>query len=160
MGIDINKLKSKEMVKQEIKEVDFILEQEEILYTISESFIKYRQENNMTQGDLAKKLKVNQSMISKLESGNYNPTFKIIHKLTRTLSNSTEMFIKILENMIKNIKKVTDIDYSIKIEENSQYENYYLSSKERKNNVICLWEYKLKGDNKDERSQCKISVAR
>ncbi len=160
MGIDINKLKSREKIKSENSEVDFILEQQEILYTISESFIKYRQENNMTQGDLAKKLKVNQSMISKLESGTYNPTFKIIHKLTRTLSNSTEMFTKILENMIKNIRKVTEIDYNIKIEENNQFEYYYLPNKERKDNVICFLEYKLKGDNRNERNQCKISIAR
>lgn len=162
MGIDVNKLKSKEIIKNRNDEIDFILEEGEMLYTISESFIKYRKDNNnMTQKELAKILDVNQSMIAKLESGNYNPTFKIIHKLTRQLSNSSDMFIKILENMIKNIKKVTNVDYSIKITESNQYENYYISDKVKKNNnVISLYEYKLRGDNKNERNQCRISAIR
>lgn len=163
MGIDVNKLKSKKIIKNtnnENNEIDFILEQGEMLYTISEIFIKYRKENNMTQKELAKKLNVNQTMIAKLESGNYNPTFKIIHKLTRQLSNSSDMFIKTLENIIRNIKKVTSIDYSIKITENNQYEDYYKLNKNKKDNIIYLCGYKLRGDNENERNQCKISAIR
>lgn len=162
MAMNINRLKSQEVVKKQNDEIDFILEQGEILYTISESFIKYRKENNnMTQKELANRLSINQSMIAKLESGNYNPTFKLIHKLTTQLVKSSDMFVKILENMIQNIKKVTNIDYKISIAEDNEYENYYTSVREnKKDNVIYLINYKKRGDKINERSQCKISAIR
>ena len=63
-------------LKQEISEVHSIMEFEEILFAISEKIINYREEKNISQQELANILKVNQSMVSKLESGDYNPTFK------------------------------------------------------------------------------------
>lgn len=158
MGIDVKKLKSNEIPKPN-KEIDFILEQGEMLYSISEGFIKYRNQNgNMTQKALAEKLSVNQSMIAKLESGNYNPTFKLIHKLTNQLTDSSEMFVKILENMIRNIKKVTNIDYQISLVDNNQYQNYYKKDIDKKENVVYLFEYKKEGDKINERNKSKISA--
>lgn len=163
MAINIKRLKSQISTQPKRNETDFILEQGEILYTISESFIKYRKEHsNMTQKELATKLSVNQSMIAKLESGNYNPTFKLIHKLTTKLENSSDMFVNILESMIQNIKRVTNIDYQISIVEDNEYENYYYTKNKnnKKNNVIFLLNYNKKGDKIDERNQCQISVGR
>lgn len=104
-------------IKQDTSEIDEILEYEEILFEISESLKKFRKENNLTQKQLAKKLDFDQVMISKLESGNYNPTFKQLHKISRKLTNSAELFIKVLDNIIDNISHMYKLEYSITIKD-------------------------------------------
>lgn len=113
--IDFNKLYNpdKEKITTDTTKVDEILEQEEILYVISKNLILYRKEHNLTQSKLAEKLKVNQTMISKLESGNYNPTFKQIYKISRTLTKSTEMFKDILQEIINCLNKFDSIQFSV-----------------------------------------------
>ena len=105
MSIDFDKLFNprKEQIKTETTEIDEILEQEEILYIISKNIILYRKEHKLTQKQLAEELNVNQTMISKLESGKYNPTFKQIYKITRNLTKSSEMFKNILQEIIDNV---------------------------------------------------------
>lgn len=114
MSIDFNKLFNprKEQIKTDTSEIDEILEQEEILYTISKNIILYRKEHNLTQKQLAEELNVNQTMISKLESGKYNPTFKQIYKITRILTKSTEMFKSILQEIINSLNKFNSIQFT------------------------------------------------
>lgn len=141
-------MKVLDLSKKEIKEnpeIDSIIEKEEILYTISEFIIKYREENEITQKELAEKLKVNQSMIAKLESGNYNATFNMIHEISRKLSNSSEIFIKILENMIKAVKNVTEKSY---INENKPSQYIY----SQKNNVVQFQKYSNKNIKNGEKN--------
>ena len=99
MEIDYKKLFNPDDfdISEDMSEIDGILEFEEVLFTISKAIINYRKENHLTQKELAKKLKVNQTMISKLESGDYNPTFKTIYNISRKLKNSSKMFIDILD---------------------------------------------------------------
>jgi len=56
-----------------------------VYYKISKMFREYRKSKGLSQKDLATLLGVGQSMVSKLESGEYNPTieqlWKISHKL-------------------------------------------------------------------------------
>ena len=59
----------------------------------------------MTQKKFAELIGTNQTMVSKIESGKYNPTFKEIYKISRKLTNSTELFIKILKEILLNLKK-------------------------------------------------------
>lgn len=141
-------MKFLDLSKKEIKEnpeIDSIIEKEEILYTISEFIIKYREENEITQKELAEKLKVSQSMIAKLESGNYNATFNMIHEISRKLSNSSEIFIKILENMIKAVKNVTEKSY---INENKPSQYIY----SQKNNVVQFQKYSNKNIKNGEKN--------
>lgn len=105
--LDVNNVK----LESDTSEIDSILEQEEILYAISESIVAYRKNNNLSQKELANKLNVNQTMISKLESGTYNPTFIKVHEICRELTNSKDMFIQILDNIKKAIKRVTEKSY-------------------------------------------------
>ena len=112
-------------IKSDVSDVEEILEQEEILYAISENLIIYRKNNNLSQKELARKLNVNQTMISKLESGKYNPTILNIHKLSRKLENSSNIFIQILENIIKDVKKVTEKKYVV----DNKIEQYVYSKK-------------------------------
>lgn len=117
--IDINKLYNP---KNDLKEksntkIDEILEQEEILYVISKKIILYRKSKKLTQRQLAKKLEVNQTMISKLESGKYNPTFKQIYRITRKLTNSSDLYREILQEIIEKLNKYNSIiNFSANIE--------------------------------------------
>ncbi|MGE5614609.1 MAG: helix-turn-helix domain-containing protein [Bacillota bacterium] len=101
------------IASEETKEL-FALD--DILYKIAMSIYDYRQENNLTQKQLAQKLNIKQSMISKLESGEYNPTveqlWKICNKLGWKLSISFENNVSIhkINSMQKfNIKETCNI---------------------------------------------------
>lgn len=60
-------------------------ELDDILSEISLTLIKYRLKNNFTQKNLADKLELSQSMISKLESGDYNPSISQLWKISKKL---------------------------------------------------------------------------
>lgn len=61
--------KADEQTKAEIKV-------EEFLADLAVIFVKYRINNKMSQKELAEKLDMSQVMVSKLESGEYNPSIK------------------------------------------------------------------------------------
>ena len=102
----------------------------EILYSISKYLIKYRKENHLTQKEMAKILDMDQSMIAKLESGTYNPTFKKLFDITYKLTNNSDMYIDILEEIQYNVKLVDSISkefyiFSSKINDFEEIKNYY-----------------------------------
>jgi len=59
---------------------------EDMLVDIACEFINYRVKNKMSQKDLADKLQITQAMVSKLESGEYNPTVKMLFEIAQKLS--------------------------------------------------------------------------
>ena len=124
-------------IKGDVSEIDAVIEYEEVLLSISKSLRNYRIENNLTQRQLARKLGIKQEMISKLESGNYNPTFKLIHKISRDLTNSANLFLNILKDMIKNITNMYSVNYKVEYKMYS-YKNEgkmsYLSFTENEDN--------------------------
>jgi len=50
-------------------------------FQLSMSLIAIRQELNLTQSEFAKKTGIDQSMISKLETGAYNPSIAFLQKV-------------------------------------------------------------------------------
>ncbi|MDD3861293.1 MAG: helix-turn-helix transcriptional regulator [Candidatus Gracilibacteria bacterium] len=60
-------------------------------FAIAESIIKKRIENGLSQSALAKKIGTKQSAISRLESGNYNPSIKLLEKVAKALSLKLEI---------------------------------------------------------------------
>ncbi len=50
-------------------------------YEIVRQIIKARNEQNLTQQQLAEKIGIRQSNISRLESGNYNPSIELLKKV-------------------------------------------------------------------------------
>lgn len=60
-------------------------ELDDILYSISIKIFDYRTKNGITQKELAEKLGIKQSMVSKLESGEYNPTVEQLWKISKKL---------------------------------------------------------------------------
>ena len=107
MKINYDKLFNPENIeiKGDVSEIDAIIEYEEVMYAISEYIINYRKKHNLTQKQLAEKINKKQSMISKLESGEYNPSFKEIYNLSRMLENSSDIFIDILKSIESKIRK-------------------------------------------------------
>lgn len=59
---------------------------EDLLVDIACEFINFRVKNKMSQKDLAEKLQITQAMVSKLESGEYNPTVKMLFEIAQKLS--------------------------------------------------------------------------
>lgn len=102
------------VIMSDTSKIESILEYEEILLCISKRIYAYRKENNMTQNDLAKLLNVKQEMISKLESGHYNPTFKLIHDISKKIDNTNNLFIQILQDIINSINNMYVDNYSYK----------------------------------------------
>lgn len=142
-------------IKEDTSKIDEIIEYEEILFEISQCLKNYRKEKQLTQKELAKLLDVEQVMISKLESGNYNPTFKQIHKISRILTNSASLFVNVLENIVDNINQMYKTTYKITIKEN-HYE------KQGNNNLIYIEDYNCKmqgGYYGTEKCTSSISVA-
>ena len=60
-------------------------ELDNLLVDIASKFILYRVDNRLTQIQLAEKLGVSQVMVSKLESGDYNPSIELLFKLSKKL---------------------------------------------------------------------------
>lgn len=62
------------------------MEAEDLLVDIACEFINYRAKNKLSQKELAEKLQMTQAMVSKLESGEYNPTIKMLFEISQKLS--------------------------------------------------------------------------
>lgn len=55
-------------------------------FAIAQAVIKKRLEKGLTQSELAKKIGTKQSAISRLESGNYNPSIIFLGKIAKALN--------------------------------------------------------------------------
>jgi len=72
-----NLLKNKEICK----EYDALV----VEFEIAETVISKRIERGMSQLELAEKINTKQSAISRLESGNYNPSIRLLEKVAKAL---------------------------------------------------------------------------
>lgn len=161
MKIDLDKLfdANKIEINEDVSMIDNVLEYEQVLLSISKTIIKYRKDNKLTQKELAKILDINQVMISKLERGNYNPTIKLLHTISRKLTNSSDLFINMLKDMITSLYKSKNIGYTIQF---NKYEIYKNINANKKDNIT----YLVSGNSKyggmiygKIRSTSKFSVA-
>lgn len=81
-GVSLDSLKIDLM-----QDVEFAAEYEKLRprYEVISQIIEARKERNMTQEDLAKKIGTQKSNISRLESGNYNPSLDFLIKVAQGL---------------------------------------------------------------------------
>lgn len=79
-----------EMKADLLKDNEFKTEYEKLKprYEAIEQIIKARKEQNMTQEELAKRVGTQKSNISRLESGNYNPSLDFLTKVSEALGKS------------------------------------------------------------------------
>ena len=145
MNIDTNKLfdANNITIKEDVSNIDTVLEYEQILLSISKAISNYRKKYKLTQKELASRLNVNQVMISKLERGNYNPTIKLLHSISRKLTNSSNLFIDMLKDMIVSLYKSQNITYSIQFK---KYETYQYKLKDNITYLVCDNDNTKKGD--------------
>lgn len=161
MGIDYDKLFNPDnvIITDDMSEVDSILEFEDVLFAISEKIINYRKENNLTQKQLANILSVNQTMISKLESGKYNPTFKVIYNISRKLENSCNMFIDILDNIKNRLSKMYMKEYQVELKSTNNITSKYTFKPIENTNLIEINYNNMEGDCVYEECTSSISNA-
>jgi DNA-binding XRE family transcriptional regulator len=62
-------------------------------YKIIEEIIMVRRKKNLTQKDLAELIGTKQSNISRLESGNYNPSLDFLQKIASAMGKKLEVRI-------------------------------------------------------------------
>lgn len=83
-------LSFEEMKADMFKDEEFKIEYEKLKprYEAIEQIIRARKEQNMTQAELAKRVGTQKSNISRLESGNYNPSLDFLAKVAESLGKS------------------------------------------------------------------------
>ncbi|WP_113671779.1 helix-turn-helix domain-containing protein [Vallitalea guaymasensis] len=84
-------------VKEDLmKDEEFKTEYEKLKprYEIISEIIKARKEQNITQEELAFRTGTQKSNISRLESGNYNPTLNFLFKVARGLGKEIHIELK------------------------------------------------------------------
>lgn len=76
-----------EVKKDMFKDEEFKAEYERLKprYEAIEQIMRARKEQNMTQEELAKRVGTQKSNISRLESGNYNPSLDFLVKVAESL---------------------------------------------------------------------------
>ena len=75
------------------EEVQNELKRNEAEYKIIEEIIMARKEKNLTQKGLAELIGTRQSNISRLESGNYNPSLDLLIKIAQAMDKKLELRI-------------------------------------------------------------------
>jgi DNA-binding XRE family transcriptional regulator len=84
-----------EMHEKSMRDPEFRREYEalEVEFSIINDMIRKRIEKDMTQEDLAKKTGIDQATISRLESGNYNPSIKFLERIAKGLGGKLKVAI-------------------------------------------------------------------
>lgn len=72
-------------------EVKSEYEKLQVLYNIKREIIRLRLEQGLSQKDLADKVGTKQSAISRLESGEYNPSVEFLIKIAHALGKELEI---------------------------------------------------------------------
>ena len=82
----------KDYLNEQLKSPEFAAAYEalEPQYQIARAIIAARLESGMTQAELAEKVSLSQSNISRLESGTFNPTVQTLEKVAAGLGKKLE----------------------------------------------------------------------
>lgn len=90
-GVSFEQVKSELLKDPEVK-----AEYEKLRprYEAIEQIIRARKEQNMTQAELAGRIGTQKSNISRLESGNYNPTLDMLIKIAQALGKNLSIQLR------------------------------------------------------------------
>ena len=83
-------------LKESLKDPDFrkVWEESEPEYLLARDIIKKRIEKKMSQRDLAKKLKTSQSVVSRIETMNANPSLFLLKRIAKVLEADLQVSFK------------------------------------------------------------------
>lgn len=86
-------MKHGEVKEQILKSLDVKTEYDNlnVIYSLKKEIIRLRLEQGLSQNDLAKKVGTKQSSISRLESGDYNPSIDFLRKVANALGKDIEI---------------------------------------------------------------------
>lgn len=100
----VSDMKFDDYLQEQLKDPDFKKEWNDIQpeMDVIRAIIDAREEQNLTQKELAKKVGMNQADISKLENGTRNPSLKLLKKLATGLGMELKIqFVKQPKNMLR-----------------------------------------------------------
>lgn len=82
--------------KRLLQDEEFLKEYDKLKprYTVISQIIEARKEQNLTQAELAKRVGTQKSNISRLESGNYNPSLDFLIKVVHCLGKELDIQIR------------------------------------------------------------------
>ena len=85
--IKLKLLNFDDVLKESLKDKEFKKAYDDLEpeFAIIDAIIKKRIKDNLTQGELAKRLKTKQPVISRLESGTLNPSLKFLKRVAKAL---------------------------------------------------------------------------
>lgn len=89
----MSKVNHDEVKKQLLQnsEVQKDYEDLKVLYDIKHEIIRLRLEQGLSQKELAEKINTKQSAISRLESGEYNPSIELLAKVANALGKELQI---------------------------------------------------------------------
>ena len=92
--------------EKQMQDKEFITEYEalEPQYEIIKQLIRERSTQNLTQKDLAERVGLKQSNISRLESGDYNPTLEFLQKIAKGLGKELHIEFREAKGSLINFK--------------------------------------------------------
>lgn len=90
-GISFESVRTELMQDEEFKKE---YERLQLRYEVISQLIDARKEQNLTQAELAKRVGTQKSNISRLESGNYNPSLDFLIKVVHCLGKDLEIQIR------------------------------------------------------------------
>lgn len=88
---NVNKHKKELMKKPEFREA---YEKMDPGFRFAEMILSLRKKNNITQKELAERLGTTQSAVSRMESGDYNPSLKTLNRIAEAFNSKLEIGIK------------------------------------------------------------------
>lgn len=82
--------------KRLLQDEEFLKEYDKLKprYAVISQIIEARKEQNLTQAELAKRVGTQKSNISRLESGNYNPSLDFLIKVVHCLGKELDIQIR------------------------------------------------------------------
>lgn len=89
----MNHQEVKELLFKKNKEVEAEYNKLQSIYEIKSQIIRLRIEQGLSQKDLAKKVGTRQSAISRLESGEYNPSIEFLDKIAHAFGKEIHITI-------------------------------------------------------------------
>ena len=126
MDIVYNKMLHLESAWSLVNENEFNkddLDLDDLLVEISLKFINFRIDNKLTQKQLAEMLEVSQVMVSKFESGDYNPSVGQLLKISKKLGWFFNLDIKTEVKCTWDEEKSDDLELD---SDEEKLERYYL----------------------------------
>ena len=100
------------------------------MYKFGNYICKLREQQNMTQADLAKALDVSDKSVSKWENGQAFPRMDTFEKLAHSLNTTVEDILSASKDGIKRVCFINDYSYTLQLNVNGQY--YTICNEESK----------------------------